>query len=258
MSFEAECLELCWKQLEATVAITGNPYSPSVWKAGIWRQWTLSVEELTKQNVQKACAAEWETSLQCMQLLPWRAQLQTQEGGMPAEHRAAAVVPGLCHAWLWFSQERPERIQLSWAGLGASPALGKETWTVWLSGLTPSLLLLYCILYLRRGVQWDRAFLVHEFSGSLLALPPCTPNTSKCSDGSSIIKLGKATAKGITTKWACWIISTFLSSAYHFVHSSFKAEKKRFFFRVCFCFKVSIRFFFCQCQVFLSKFFASA
>lgn len=83
-----QCLELCWKQLEATVAITGSPYSPSVCKAGLWRQWMLSVEELTKLNVQKICAAEWETHIQCMQLLPWRAQLQTQEGGVPAEHRA--------------------------------------------------------------------------------------------------------------------------------------------------------------------------
>lgn len=173
MSFEAECLELCLKQLEATVATAESPYSPSVWRAGIWRQWTLW-RRLQSRMGKKICAAEWETYIQCMQLLPWRARIQTREGGMPTEHGPTAVVPELCQIWLWFSQERPERIQLPWAGLGASPVLGKENWTVWLSGLTPSFLFLYCILYLRRGVQWEKAFLVHKFSGSLLALPPCT------------------------------------------------------------------------------------
>lgn len=55
--------------------------------------------------------------------------------------------------------------------------------------------------------------------------------------------LGKATAKGILTKWACWVISTLLSTAYRFVHSSFKIEEMWYFLRARFCFKLSVCFF---------------
>lgn len=74
-------------------------------------------------------------------------------------------------------------------------------------------------------VQWERPgtasrhWLLHLQTHPSALMVPATSD------------LGKATAKGITTKRACWVISTFLSSAYHFVHSSFKAEKKRHIFQ---------------------------
>lgn len=125
---------------------------------------------------------------------------------------------GWSHIWLRFSWERQERIQLPWAG-------------------TLTCCIFCCIFYLRRCavgegfscaqacVQWEHPgtasmhWLLHlQTHPSALMVPAASG-------------LGKATAKGTTTKWACWVTSIFLSSAYHFVHSSFKAEKKRHIFQ---------------------------
>lgn len=177
--------------------------------------------------------------------------------GMPAEHRGTAEVPGLCHAWLWFSQETPERIQLGWAGLGASPVLGKENWGVSLSALTPSFLLLYCILYLRRGVQWEKAFLVPKFSGSLLALPPsidfCIFQHIQVLWWFQQHQTGEGNSKRHHHKMSLLSHLHLSFLCLSFCPFQFKAEKRYFS-----GFVSASNFlsgFFSQCQVFLSKFF---